>query len=341
MFETGTKLAHCLAELAVGTTDNLVGLVGPHSRFYPPYVLAAMVIAAVAWTVNREAQRERGQVRFLAHLFDPAVYFSASSLVDLKIVLANRIFAPFLGLTGIGATIWAAHATASLFVTVEPGTATPGTLTLAAMTVVTVVASDFTSYWVHRIHHETPWLWPFHKVHHSAETLTPLTFARKHPVYDLLRAISNLVLVGPVQGLLFAAFGVADFATILGVNALYALFFWGGANLRHSHIWLSYGPVLSRILISPAQHQIHHSCAPRHHNKNYGEIFALWDWMFGRLYVPHAMEDLEFGVADAYGVREPQAHPTLVDAWVVPFRESAAVIEGLRKRRRDIAKVSS
>ncbi|MEM9145890.1 MAG: sterol desaturase family protein, partial [Pseudomonadota bacterium] len=89
-----------------------------------------------------------------------------------------------------------------------------------------------------------------------------------------------------------------------------------------SHVWLSYGPVLEHVFISPAQHQIHHSRAVRHHNKNYGEIFAFWDWMFGTLYVPKRHEVLEFGLADAAGRAIEQPHPTLARALFVPFVES-------------------
>jgi sterol desaturase/sphingolipid hydroxylase (fatty acid hydroxylase superfamily) len=72
-----------------------------------------------------------------------------------------------------------------------------------------------------------------------------------------------------------------------------------GSNLRHSHVWLAYPGWLSRILISPAMHQIHHSEDKRHHDKNMGNIFAFWDWMAGTLYVPKGYEPLRFGLGDA------------------------------------------
>ncbi len=305
---------------------NLDGLIGPFSRFYAPYLATAALLAFIAFRLNRKALEARGRKDFLAYLFDRRVYLHPSSLVDLKVVLANRLFTPFLALASRAATVTSAYWIASQFVDPETAKTDPTLLALAVMTVAITFASDFTSYWVHRLHHENPVFWPFHKLHHSAETLTPITFARKHPVYDLIRAVSNAFLVGPVQGLIFAAFGASDLMTILGVNVIYATFYWGGANLRHSHIWLSYGPFWSRIFISPAQHQIHHSCAPEHHDRNYGEIFALWDWMFGTLYTPDAYEDLEFGVAGADGVRIEQPHPTLRDAWLAPFRESGAAL---------------
>jgi hypothetical protein len=79
---------------------------------------------------------------------------------------------------------------------------------------------------------------------------------------------------------------------------------------------------MEHILISPAQHQIHHSAAKKHFNKNYGSIFALWDWMFGTLYIPESYEDLTYGVADRQGNLKDQPHPTLRAAMVLPFVES-------------------
>ena len=71
--------------------------------------------------------------------------------------------------------------------------------------------------------------------------------------------------------------------TLFGVGIVSFLFLGLGANLRHSHVKLKYPSFLERIFISPYQHQIHHSRDPKHHNKNMGGKFALWDWFFGRL----------------------------------------------------------
>jgi sterol desaturase/sphingolipid hydroxylase (fatty acid hydroxylase superfamily) len=166
-------------------------------------------------------------------------------------------------------------------------------------------------------------LWPFHALHHSAEVLTPLTATRNHPVFLMIRnVIYSLVLGVVVAFSLFLLIGEIDLLTIGGANAGYVLFNVFGANLRHSHVWLSYGRTLEHILISPAQHQIHHSCDVKHHNKNYGEVFAFWDWMFGTLYIPDAEEKLTFGIADAEGNRIEQPHPTLRAALFKPFAEA-------------------
>jgi sterol desaturase/sphingolipid hydroxylase (fatty acid hydroxylase superfamily) len=197
------------------------------------------------------------------------------------------------------------------------------------VTLLVVLAGDFSVYWVHRIHHESAVLWPFHAVHHSAEVLTPVTAYRKHPVYDCISQLVRSCLVGTVQGVLLGLFvGKVELATIMGSNALYLAFNFLGSNLRHTHIWISYGPLLERIFISPAQHQIHHSLELKHRNKNYGEIFALWDWAFGTLYRPAGQESLAFGISDDTGAAIPQPHGSLVQALTVPFRESWHALRG-------------
>lgn len=313
-----------LPEIPLAIWNNLSSLIStPGSRIYIPYILAAFVLGAVAFYLNRKSMGEEGRGGVFRYLFNPKVWFSSSSLVDVKIIIAARLFTPAIGLIRAIATVLSASFVASTLLGKDMSIVNeaPGLLLLAAATITVTIANDFTTYWVHRLHHEIDVLWPFHKVHHSAETMTPLTLLRKHPVYDLSRAAAGAFLLGPVQGIVFALFGINSVVTILGINAVYGIFHWTGSNLRHSHIWLSYGPFWSKIFISPSQHQIHHSCAVRHHDKNYGEVFALWDWMFGTLYVPEKYESLEFGVADEQGVALPQAHPTLVAALMVPFKE--------------------
>ncbi len=334
MFPELSSALEWATAITLSLGESFTDLFGPSSRFFPPYLAAAMTLAGVVYFVNRKRLRSDGAPDFWRSLLNPAVYFCQSSLVDLKVVLANRLLAPFLAVIRQAAIVISASTVAGMILgagateaaALAADAATPGFATLAAVTLLITVASDFTTYWIHRFHHESAIFWPFHKLHHSAEQLTPLTVLRKHPVYDLTRALSNAFIVGPMQGLVFALFGVTDVFVVLGVNAAYAIFNWTGSNLRHTNLWLSYGPFWSRIFISPAQHQIHHSLAVRHHNKNHGELLALWDWIFGTLYVPDGYEALEFGVADEMGAALPQAHPTLKDAYLVPFKEAAAAI---------------
>jgi sterol desaturase/sphingolipid hydroxylase (fatty acid hydroxylase superfamily) len=68
-------------------------------------------------------------------------------------------------------------------------------------------------------------------------------------------------------------------------------------HLQHSHLWVTFGPRWGRWLLSPAHHQIHHSMDVQHHNRNFGNTLALFDRLFGTLYVPGARrEPLRLGV---------------------------------------------
>ncbi|ABV91991.1 conserved hypothetical protein [Dinoroseobacter shibae DFL 12 = DSM 16493] len=284
------------------------------------YLLCTVVLAGAIWIWRG---RPTG---FLSWLLPASVYRHRSNLLDIKLFLTNRLvdasglagavfFPPLVAIGLIG--LWADVAG------YNPPPETWGRTLLA--TIIIVMASDFCKYWAHRWHHEWKVLWPFHAVHHSADVLTPLTVMRAHPVETLLRNLLITVVVGVVQAVvLILVLGQIDFVTIGGANALYVLFNALGANLRHSHIWLSYGAVLEHVFISPAQHQVHHSVAVEHHDKNYGSIFALWDWAFGTLYIPPRQEALTFGISDAAGKRIAQPHETLGAALLTPFAESIA-----------------
>ena len=51
-----------------------------------------------------------------------------------------------------------------------------------------------------------------------------------------------------------------------------------------------------RRLVNPAMHQMHHSFAEQHFDKNLSGVFSLWDRMMGTLYLPRGHEQLEFGL---------------------------------------------
>src|SRR5204862_1659650 len=70
-------------------------------------------------------------------------------------------------------------------------------------------------------------------------------------------------------------------------------------NLRHSPVWLSYGSTVGRWLVSPAHHQLHHSCERQHLGCNRGFELAIWDRLYGTLYVPGMQpEKFRMGLGD-------------------------------------------
>lgn len=167
---------------------------------------------------------------------------------------------------------------------------------LVSYTVVLFIVNDFTRYWLHRFMHRIPLLWRFHRIHHSAEVLNPLTFYRVHPVENILFGLRYALTTGFVTAVFIYFFGAGiGLIEFLGVNALVFVFLLMGSNLRHSHIPLSYGRKVEKWLISPLQHQMHHSRTYTH--RNFGSYLAVWDRWFGTLTLGKSKsKNLDFGL---------------------------------------------
>ncbi len=162
-------------------------------------------------------------------------------------------------------------------------------------TITLFLISDFTRYWLHRFLHTIPFLWEFHKVHHSAKVLTPITFYRVHPIENFLFGLRYSLSAGFVTGVFIYFFGaMIDIYMVFGVNVFLFLFSTLGANLRHSHVPFFYFSFIEKWFMSPKQHQIHHST--KHFNKNYGGFISIWDRFFGSLQLSNEVKVMKFGL---------------------------------------------
>jgi sterol desaturase/sphingolipid hydroxylase (fatty acid hydroxylase superfamily) len=301
---------------------------GIRTRSYWPELLAALIIAGLVF-VLRDRRAGQGVRDFFRFCFPSAQWRHRSTWLDVQIIVLNNFFAHSFNLT------WRLNA--ALFTSMLVGTLTwafgPSphllawsTSTIVLYTIILGLADDFGYYIFHVASHYIPWLWAFHKVHHSAETLTVLANPRAHPMEFFFtgpcQALTTSLVLAPA---LYLGTGPVAPVNILGMN-LVALFFCViGTQLHHSHIWLSWGRTLEHVFISPAQHQIHHSTARRHWNRNMGGCFALWDWMFGTLYVPNGREELTFGLGS-----ESQPYANGLAAYVLPFWEIMPWREAIR-----------
>jgi len=177
------------------------------------------------------------------------------------------------------------------------------------------IASDFTRYWLHRFLHTIPFLWEFHKVHHSAKVLNPATFYRVHFVENILFGLRYSFTIGIVTGIFIYFFGaMIDIYMVAGVNILLFIFSLLGSNLRHSPVPLSYGKYLEKWFISPKQHQVHHS--KKYFNKNYGGYLAIWDRIFGTLKLSSEIKTMKFGLKK----EQMKEYSSLKDLIFTPFK---------------------
>ena len=274
--------------------------VDPKKRVFLGYIVLSIVIAFF-WLVFF---RKRGLKDSFFKVFDKKILLSGSAISDYKMFLINRVLmlvvSPYL-LTQLAVATFFYYTLLSLPISMLPSSlnATPTVIVAMLFTVVFFIFDDFTKYWVHRWMHKWPILWALHKVHHSAETLNPITVYRTHPLEGILFSLRGAFSQGIVISMFFFVFGdKVDLVTILGVNFLVFSFHIAGSNLRHSHIDIKYWAWLEKILISPAQHQLHHSLDERHYDKNFGAALAIWDWIFGSLHHSEDIDNLVLGVED-------------------------------------------
>lgn len=272
-------------ELALRCTAELMRLfLSPGSRTYWLFLLVSLL---AAWWLRRRELRTGAALPSHLDVFSQQTWFGRSAMNDYWLILINAtVFGGAVALVvpdASGLANQAARALDAYFptsATVLPMWA-PIVLALALF-----VADDAARYGLHWLEHRVPILWELHKVHHSAEVLNFLTAERHHPL-SIIYFQSGIVLVAAtVNGAFLWMYGsAATPKTLLGANAFWIAASLLASSLRHSPAWLSFGPVVERWLLSPAQHQIHHSQDPRHFGKNLGGSLAIWDRLFGTLLV--------------------------------------------------------
>lgn len=263
-----------------------------------PYLLSSLLVAWVIFILAKW-RGTTGVASFREFAFPGRLYRHPSTVLDCRfcaidLVLFFLLYVPIItGINLLGCKVMSA-VIFGLSSWEPPSTLSPGYAIGAAIGF--LVLHDFMTYWGHVLFHKVPILWSFHQVHHSAEVLTPATAYRVHPVELIGFAVVNAPAIGLTavfyQNLIGPPMQVA---TIFGIGVFGLL----GSHLRHSHILFCFGPLLSRIILSPAQHVIHHSIDTQHWNKNFGVKLAIWDALFGTLYVPKGTETLRFGLPDA------------------------------------------
>ena len=272
---------------------SLSYFVNTNKRIHFLYLLTSMLLAYYVF------KKSSVNSSFIKYLFPKKIWLSKSAFVDYSLFIFNSLIKIVL----IGPYIIFGFYIA--FYTDEFLTVTFGfpkdslgiTQTLVFYTIVLTVLNDLFTYLIHFCMHKLPFLWEFHKIHHSATSLNPLTQYRIHPFELIINNIRSILIFGLVTGLFdYLSAHQIDKLVFLGVNIFHFIFLLLGANLRHSHVKLKYPKFLEYILISPFQHQIHHSNNPKHFSKNMGSKFALWDWMLGTLVLSKSVGRISFGV---------------------------------------------
>ena len=132
-----------------------------------------------------------------------------------------------------------------------------------------ILILDLWIYWWHRANHEIQFLWRFHQVHHLDEMLDTTSALRFH--------FGEVALSAVVRAGMIVLFGIPLASVILFEALVLAC-----AIFHHSDARLParLEAALSRLIITPSIHWVHHHAIRRDTDSNYGTIFSFWDPLF-------------------------------------------------------------
>jgi sterol desaturase/sphingolipid hydroxylase (fatty acid hydroxylase superfamily) len=331
-------LVSAVTYVSYNVTKALLPFIQRDSFLFWPFLVSAAVIAIVmaVFAGADPGSPHTTRWRALRKRYSTRPWLHRSARADYRLYFANALILPLI----FGVALFTdAHVVSTLNSALGraaaggmPAPDAAASLASRAMfTLLFFIAYDFGRFVAHSLLHDVPVLWEFHKVHHSAETLNPTTTFRAHPLELLIMAWVPAVLTGLVTWTFnqFVASKVGVY-TFLGLHVLIFATNLVGI-LRHSHVWLHYGPRWGKWLISPAHHQVHHSCEERHHRGvNRGFELAVWDRLYGTLYVPQRQESFRMGLGDD---TDGEWHSSR-RMYVMPFVNAARGIDGYARRRR-------
>ncbi len=148
---------------------------------------------------------------------------------------------------------------------------------------------DLISSWlIHWIQHKVKWMWKFHLIHHTDTWVDTTTANRHHPVESFFRVVFTLLAV-IITGSSMWLFFLYQFLSVLF------------SQFNHANIslpkWLD--NILAWVIVSPDMHKVHHHYVQPLTDTNYGNIFSIWDRLFGTYVHVKDTRDLHYGI-DTY-----------------------------------------
>ena len=162
------------------------------------------------------------------------------------------------------------------------------------------------AYLAHYVEHNVKPFWMIHLVHHSDHKVDTTTANRHHPLESLIRFSFTLL-------------GVFVSGAPIGVVMLYQSLSIISTQFTHANIKLSkkLDKFISYIFVSPDMHKIHHHYRLPYTDKNYGNIFSIWDRIFGT-YIYYEREKIKYGV-DVFP--DENKNGNIKDLLVQPFQK--------------------
>lgn len=162
------------------------------------------------------------------------------------------------------------------------------------------------AYLVHLVEHKTKFLWRFHLIHHTDTWIDTTTANRHHPGESVIRFT-------------FTALGVLIIGSPMWLVFLYQTLSVVATQFNHANISLpkKVDTILSYFIVSPDMHKVHHHHVLPYTDSNYGNIFSIWDRLFGT-FMTLPKEEIIYGI-DTYP--HPEDHNELKSLLKIPFQK--------------------
>jgi alkylglycerol monooxygenase len=129
------------------------------------------------------------------------------------------------------------------------------------------IVLDLAGYWGHRLNHQINFLWNQHLIHHSSEEFN-LACALRQSISSLINFFTIFLLPAAILGV------PAQIIAIIAPIHLFAQFWYHTVHIGRMGF-------LESFLVTPSHHRVHHAINPEYIDKNHGQIFIIWDKLFG------------------------------------------------------------
>jgi sterol desaturase/sphingolipid hydroxylase (fatty acid hydroxylase superfamily) len=167
----------------------------------------------------------------------------------------------FVGLW-FAASVWADELRLGLMHWLQDGTGIPAWIHVLGA----ILLLDSWAYYWHKINHEIPFLWRFHRVHHSDPNMDVTTASRFHIGEIFFSSLFRIPLI--------VLFGVYLWELVLYETLMFAV-----VQFHHANIYLpeKVDRAMRAVIVTPAMHRVHHSRWQPETDSNYSSLFSFWD----------------------------------------------------------------
>ena len=165
---------------------------------------------------------------------------------------------------------------------------------------------DLLGAWLaHWVEHKTPLLWRLHLVHHSDTHVDTTSANRHHPGESVVRFVFTLLAVIAIGAPMWLVFLYQAVSVVL-------------SQFNHANIALprSLDRALAWVFVSPDMHKVHHHYVLPYTDSNYGNVFSVWDRLFGT-FMDMDRATLVYGIDTHMDARE---HETVGALLTMPLR---------------------